>query len=172
MTFDTYVLHRIIAFSFIVYSIRYWSLLFIPHIFICLIFLIYTLVGASIIQEIESDDLRSTSSPTLETTTSSPIISTKNLDRERERLLSKITDKRQTLDLQQYTKYINKHIREFEEELKKTLKSTPATITEKPLLNEENPRWTFAGSLYFIGTTLTTIGKYIYQVRFLISFLY
>jgi hypothetical protein len=142
----------------LIYLIRYWSLLFIPHIFICLIFLIYTLVGASIIQEIESDDSRSTSSSTLETT-SIPIISTKNLDRERERLLSKIIDKRQTLDAQQYTKFINKHIREFEEELKKILVTTTSTIVQKPSLNEENSRWTFAGSFYFIGTTLTTIGK-------------
>ncbi len=146
------------------YLIRYWSLLFIPHISICLIFLIYTLVGASIIQEIESDDSRSTSSSTLETTTITPILPTKNLDRERERLLSKIIDKRQTDDIQQYTKYIHKHIREYEEELKNTYKSTTTTssiIIESSLLNEESSRWTFAGSLYFIGTTLTTIGKYI-----------
>ncbi|CAF0717489.1 unnamed protein product [Adineta steineri] len=145
-----------------VLSVKYWSLLFIPHISIWLIFLIYTLVGASIIQEIESDDSRSTSSSTLETT-SIPIVSIKNFDRERERLLSKIIDKRQTIDIQQYTKFINKHIREYEEEIKKTYKPTtvtaPSIITEKPPLYEENLRWTFAGSLYFIGTTLTTIGS-------------
>ncbi|CAF4751129.1 unnamed protein product [Rotaria sp. Silwood1] len=144
-----------------VLSVKYWSLLFIPHISICLIFLIYTLVGASIIQEIESDDPRTTSSPTLETTTI-PVVSIKNFDRERERLLSKITDKRQTIDAQQYAKYVNKHIREYEEEIKKTYQliiTTPPTVVVKPPLNEENPRWTFAGSLYFIGTTLTTIGS-------------
>ncbi|CAF3383244.1 unnamed protein product [Rotaria sp. Silwood1] len=144
-----------------VLSVKYWSLLFIPHISICLIFLIYTLVGASIIQEIESDDPRTTSSPTLETTTI-PVVSIKNFDRERERLLSKITDKRQTIDAQQYAKYVNKHIREYEEEIKKTYQliiTTPSTVVVKPPLNEENPRWTFAGSLYFIGTTLTTIGS-------------
>ena len=79
-----------------------------------MIFLLYTLVGASIIQEIESDEFRSTFSSTF-----IPIISTKNLDRERERLLLKIIDKRQTNDLQQYTKYITKHIREYEEEIKR-----------------------------------------------------
>jgi len=148
---------RIALICFNIYFIRYWSLLFLPHIFICLIFLIYALVGASIIQEIESDDLRSTSSSTLETITTTPVISIKTLDRERERLLSKIIDKRQTNDVQQYIKYVNKHIREYEEELKNTYK----TITTVPsIITEENPRWTFSGSLYFIGTTLTTIGKY------------
>lgn len=131
------------------------------------------MVGASIIQEIESDDPRSTSSVITTTTitatettaTATTIIPIKNLDRERERLLSKIIDKRQATDLQQYIKYINKHIREYEEELKKTLKSTttttttPSVINEKLAFNEENSRWTFAGSLFFIGTTLTTIGK-------------
>jgi hypothetical protein len=140
---------------------RYWSLLFIPHIAICLIFLIYTLVGASIIQEIESDDPRTTSSSTLETT-SIPIEPPKTFDRERDRLLSKIVDKRQTTDVQQYAKYINKHIREYEEEIKKAFKSTvtiPSIYTQQSSLIEENSHWTFAGSLYFIGTTLTTIGK-------------
>ncbi|CAF5163034.1 unnamed protein product, partial [Rotaria magnacalcarata] len=141
--------------------IRYWSLLFIPHISICLIFLIYALVGASIIQEIESDDPRSTSSIT-SATTSIPIVAVKNLDRERERLLSKITDKRQIVDVEQYIKYVNKHIREYEEEFKKTFQvtiTTPSTVIERSPLDEENSRWTFAGSLFFIGTTLTTIGS-------------
>lgn len=116
-------------------------------------------MGASIIQEIESDDFRSTtsSSSTQETTT---IISGKNLERERERLLSKIIDKRQTVDLLQYTKYINKHIREYEDELKKTYQTTGTSVfIDNSSNNGENPRWTFAGSLFFIGTTLTTIGK-------------
>lgn len=130
-------------------SYRYWSLLFIPHISIWLIFLIYALVGASIIQEIESDDSRTTSS----STTPPP---TRSFDRERERLLSKIIDKRQTTDLQQYAKFINKHIREYEEEIKNTYKTTVTTAVTA----EGNLRWTFAGSLYFIGTTLTTIGKH------------
>ena len=144
-------------------SIRYWSLLFIPHVSICLIFLIYTLVGASIIQEIESDDLRSTtttSSANQETTTTSNI-PVKTLDRERERLLSKIIDKRQTIDLLQYTKYINKHIREFEEELKKTYQTTSSNslVERSSSTIGDNPRWSFSGSLFFVGTTLTTIGK-------------
>lgn len=147
--------------------IRYWSLLFIPHVSICLIFLIYTLVGASIIQEIESDDFRSTttSSSLQETITTTTLTTTsnipvKNFDRERERLLSKIIDKRQTIDLLQYTKYINKHIREFEDELKKTYQTTSShSLMERSSNNGENPRWSFSGSLFFIGTTLTTIGK-------------
>ncbi|UJR35289.1 hypothetical protein I4U23_028052 [Adineta vaga] len=134
-----------------VLSVKYWSLLFIPHVSICLIFLIYTLVGASIIQEIESDDSRTTSSPT------DSIVPPKNFDRERERLLSKIIDKRQSNDLQQYAKFINKHIREYEEEIKTTYKTT-VTTPVSTILSEGNLRWTFAGSLYFIGTTLTTIG--------------
>lgn len=150
-----------------VLSVKYWSLLFIPHISICIIFLIYTLVGASIIQEIESDDSRSTSSATTtvtDITTAIPNIPSKNLERERERLLSKIIDKRQTTDLQQYTKYINKQIREYEEELKKAFKTTttspsPTVVLENPSITEENVHWSFSGSLYFIGTTLTTIGS-------------
>ena len=134
---------------------RYWSLLFIPHIAICLIFLIYTLVGASIIQEIESDDSRSTSS--LSTPPPPPLTVPKNLDRERERLLSKIIDKRQTVDVQLYTKYINKHIREYEDEIKNSYKSTVSVPLPPP--SEEPCRWSFSGSLFFIGTTLTTIGK-------------
>ncbi len=135
-------------------------------------------MGASIIQEIESDDLHSTSSSTAIKTNVVPIIPTKNLDRERERLLSKIIDKRQTVDVQQYTKYVSKHIREYEEELKNTYKTTtttttsPSIIIEKSLLNEENSRWTFAGSLYFIGTTLTTIGKYIFLITQTISLVF
>jgi len=96
------------------------------------------------------------------TTTAIPNILLKNLERERERLLSKIIDKRQTTDVQQYTKYINKQIREYEEELKKTYKTTspsPAVVLENPLTKEENSQWSFSGSLYFIGTTLTTIGN-------------
>ncbi|CAF1012900.1 unnamed protein product [Adineta ricciae] len=138
-----------------VLSVKYWSLLFIPHISIWLIFLIYALVGASIIQEIESDDSRTTSSST--TTAATTITTPRSFDRERERLLSKIIDKRQTTDLQQYAKFINKHIREYEEEIKNTYKTTVTTPALATTV-EGNLRWTFAGSLYFIGTTLTTIG--------------
>lgn len=130
------------------------------------------MVGASIIQEIESDDTRTTSSlsssslsspdMTITTATAESIVTIKNLDRERERLLSKIIDKRQTVDLQQYTKYVNKHIREFEEEIKKTYRSPvvlPIVKAEKVINYDQHPRWTFSGAMYFIGTTLTTIGK-------------
>ncbi len=131
-----------------------------------MIFIIYALVGASIIQEIESDDPRTTSSVVTETATTittTPSVIIKNFDRERERLLMKIIEKRQTVDLQQYTKFIIKHIREYEEELKKTYTSTPPPptpiIIQTPLSNQESTRWAFSGSLFFIGTTLTTIGK-------------
>ena len=119
-------------------------------------------MGASIIQEIESDDTRTTSSIVTEENPSQFVQPIKNLDRDRERLLSRIIDKRQTVDLQQYAKYVTKHIREYEEEIKKAYKSTTiSSETNLPKVprSNENPRWSFAGSLFFIGTSLTTIGK-------------
>ncbi|CAF1251046.1 unnamed protein product [Adineta steineri] len=117
-----------------VLSVKYWSLLFIPHIAITLIFLIYVFIGTSIIQEIESEGSENSS-----------IV--KNLQKERERLLLKIIEKRQTVDVQQYAKYVYKHIRQYETELMKQYNF------------EENLTWNFSNSLYFIGTTLTTIGS-------------
>ncbi len=99
-----------------------------------MIFLIYIIVGASIIQEIESREFHNSSS-------------IKNLQQERERLLEKLIEKRQLLDLQQYTKYAYKHIRQYEEEIRKQLNI------------QENSSWNFSKSLFFIGTTLTTIGN-------------
>jgi hypothetical protein len=113
---------------------RYWLLLFIPHISICLIYLFYILIGASIIQEIESEKNESSSS-------------IKSFQEERERLLIKIIEKREIFDLEQYTKYVYKNIRQYEEEIKK----------HRPF--EENSPLNFSHSLFIISTTLTTIGK-------------
>jgi len=110
-------------------------LLFIPHLSIFLIYLLYILIGASIIQEIESNKVDNGS-----------LI--KSLLEERERLLIKIIEKREIFDLQQYTKYVYKHLRQYEEEIK------------SKLLNfQENSSLDFSKFLFFITTTLTTIGK-------------
>ncbi|CAF0769688.1 unnamed protein product [Rotaria sordida] len=116
-----------------VLSVKYWSLLFIPHIAICLIFLIYILIGASIIQEIETDYQETSSS-------------TKALLREQ--LISNIVEKRQTFDIEQYTKYVSEHISLYEEEIKNKRNDF-----------EENLSWNFSKFLFFIVTTLTTIGS-------------
>jgi len=100
-----------------------------------LIYLLYILIGASIIQEIESNKVDNGS-----------LI--KSLLEERERLLIKIIEKREIFDLQQYTKYVYKHLRQYEEEIK------------SKLLNfQENSSLDFSKFLFFITTTLTTIGK-------------
>ena len=71
-------------------------------------------------------------------------------------------DKRQAVDVQQYTKYIQKHIREYEEEIKNSYKaSEPVPPPPPPPPSEEPFRWSFSGSLFFIGTTLTTIGEWL-----------
>ncbi|UJR10566.1 hypothetical protein I4U23_014766 [Adineta vaga] len=116
-------------------SFKYWLLLFIPHISICILFTMYMIIGASIIQEVESEELPFNSSVL------------KNLQKERERLLIKIIEKRQILDLQQYTRYVYKHLRQYENELKKQTNI------------QENSTWNFSNSLFFLGTSLTTIGS-------------
>ncbi|CAF3390746.1 unnamed protein product [Rotaria sp. Silwood1] len=116
-----------------VLSVKYWSLLFIPHMSVCLIFLIYILMGASIIQEIE----------TCQQETSSSI---KNIPRER--LISKIIEKRQTLDIEQYKKYVSKHIDLYEEEIK-----------NKQKYFQENSSWDFSKCFFIVVTSLTTIGS-------------
>ncbi|CAF1104665.1 unnamed protein product [Adineta ricciae] len=116
-------------------SMKCCSLLFIPHLSICLVFLIYMLIGASILQEIESEEFHVNSS------------SVKHLQKERERLLIKIIEKRQVLDLQQYTRYVYKHLRQYENELK------------KQALVQDNSTLNFSNSLFFLGTSLTTIGS-------------
>ena len=115
--------------------LRCCSLLFIPHLSICLVFLTYMLIGASILQEIESEEFPVNSS------------SVKHLQKERERLLIKIIEKRQVLDLQQYTRYVYKHLRQYENELK------------KQVLVQDNSTLNFSNSLFFLGTSLTTIGR-------------
>jgi len=105
-----------------------------------LIFLLYILIGASIIQEIESNKVENNCS----------LI--KSLEEERERLLIKIIEKREIFDLQQYTKYVYKHIRQYEEEIK-----------SQYLNFEENSSLNFSKFLFFITTTLTTIGKKNYK---------
>jgi hypothetical protein len=117
-----------------IYVFRYWLLVFIPHISICLIYLFYVLIGASIIQEIESEKNEISSS-------------IKNLQQERERLLIRIIEKREILDLEQYTKYVYKNIRQYEEEIRKHRNF------------EENSSSNFSYYLFFISTTLTTIGN-------------
>jgi hypothetical protein len=93
------------------------------------------LIGASIIQEIESEE-------------SFNSLSIKALQKERERLLVKIIEKRQILDLQQYTRYVYKHLRQYELELKKQID------------RDESVGRNFSDSLFFLGNTLTTIGKH------------
>jgi hypothetical protein len=109
-----------------------------------LIYLFYILIGASIIQEIESDKNEISSS-------------IKHFQQERERLLIKIIEKRNILDLEQYTKHVYKHIRQYEEEIKKYRNF------------EENSSLNFSCSLFFISTTLTTIGKN-YEINFSSNF--
>ncbi len=124
-----------LLFSFLFFGLsRYWSLIFIPHISICLIYILYILIGASLIQDIESNELESSSS-------------IKTFQQERERFLLKIIEKRDILDLEQYTKYVYKQIRQYEEEMKKQITS------------EENSSFNFSQSLILISATLTTIGK-------------
>ncbi|CAF3336347.1 unnamed protein product [Rotaria socialis] len=119
-----------------VLSVKYWLLLFIPHISICLMFFIYVLIGASIIQEIETyhKDISSSSS-------------TKTFPRER--LISNIIEKRQIFDIEQFTKYVYKHICQYEEEI----------IKRKQQNFKGNLSWNFSRSLFFIITTLTTISS-------------
>ncbi len=123
-------------------------MLFIPHISIFLIFLLYILIGASIIQEIESNKVENNCS----------LI--KSLQEERERLLIKIIEKREIFDLQQYTKYVYKHLRQYEEEIK-----------SQYLNFEENSSLNFSKFLFFITTTLTTIGKKNYKKIIFFCFL-
>ena len=92
-------------------------------------------IGASILQEIESEEFPVNSS------------SVKHLQKERERLLIKIIEKRQVLDLQQYTRYVYKHLRQYENELR------------KQALVQDNSTLNFSNSLFFLGTSLTTIGR-------------
>jgi hypothetical protein len=99
-----------------------------------LIYILYILIGASLIQDIESNELESSSS-------------IKTFQQERERFLLKIIEKRDILDLEQYTKYVYKQIRQYEEEMKKQITS------------EENSSFNFSQSLILISATLTTIGK-------------
>lgn len=108
-------------------------MLFIPHISICFIFLIYILIGASIIQEIETGQ-RETSS------------SLNNFSRKH--LISKIVANRQTLDIEQFTKYLYDDLYKYEEEIK-----------QKQYHDKDNSSWSFSQSLFLIVTTLTTIGK-------------
>ena len=117
---------------------RYGSLALIPHVSICLIFAVYSLVGISLIREIESNP-----SPT-----SSPV---RTLQHERERLLSKIIDKRQIFELEQYTRYVYKHLRQYEEEVKKNVRGRLPADVPTP--------WTLPQASMFIGAALTTIGK-------------
>ena len=137
-TSDSFGFFCFIIYLFI-YLFRYWLLLFIPHISICLIYLFYVLIGASIIQEIESEKTEISSS-------------IKNLQQERERLLIRIIEKRETLDLEQYTKHVYKNIRQYEEEIRKH-----RNVDENSSLN-------FSYYLFFISTTLTTIGNE-YQIK-------
>lgn len=95
----------------------------------------YIIIGASIIQEIESNGNETSSS------------SIKNFQHERERLLIRILEKRENSDLHQYTRYVYRQIRQYEEEIKRQF-----TIEENPALN-------FSKSLFVISTSLTTIGK-------------
>ena len=124
--------------SMLVVVSRHWSLLFIPHVSIYLIYIFYILIGATIIQEIESNGNE---------TSSSSLSSMKTFQHERERLLIRILEKRETSDLQQYTRYVYRYIRQYEEEIK------------KQLTTEEDPSLNFSKSVFIISTTLTTIGK-------------
>ena len=71
----------------------------------------------------------------------------KTFQHERERLLIRILEKRENSDLHQYTRYVYRQIRQYEEEIK------------RQLITEENLPLNFSKSLFVISTTLTTIGK-------------
>ncbi|CAF0952544.1 unnamed protein product [Didymodactylos carnosus] len=131
-----------------VISIKYWSLLFIPHLAISLIFLIYTFIGASIIQEIESQKYHSTTN--VITVQSSTV---KTIEREREKFLTKLLSKRQAIDIQTYTKYIRDQLLEYEEEIKECYRSTININKhqEDYLSVNKKQKWSFIGSLYFVG---------------------
>ncbi|CAF0883099.1 unnamed protein product [Didymodactylos carnosus] len=143
-----------------VIAIKYWSLLFIPHLAISLIFLIYTFVGASIIQEIESQKHHSVTTGIVSPVVVDQSSNVKIIEREREKLLSKLLTKRQAVDLQTYANYIRDQLLEYEEEVKECYRSTAgiARQQENQLTDKQKQQWSFTGSLYFIGSILTTIG--------------
>jgi len=99
----------------------------------CLIYLFYLLLGASLFQEIEFKENNSSLKA--------------HVQQERERLLIKIIEKRQLFNLEQYTKYVYKHIRLYEEGLK------------QQLAQDEDSSLNFSKSFFFLTKTLTTLGR-------------